>query len=52
MPSNSNFDRDIKGVPQMGTSVGIGGIVRRLTLSSSANESGVNSARSNIKGHQ
>ena len=49
---SSNFDRDIKGVPQMGTVAGGSGIRRFLTLSSQDTGSGINSAKKNKYGHQ
>jgi len=44
----SNFDKDIKGVPQVKSfNEGHAPIRKALTLSSSASESGLNSARAN-----
>lgn len=50
---SSNFDKDIKGVPQI-TSVNEGnaGVRRFLTLSSADTESGVRSAKANTFGKQ
>lgn len=49
----SNWDRDIKGVPQI-KSVNEGSYapVRYLSISSSATESGVKVARANVYGKQ
>jgi hypothetical protein len=47
------FDADIKGVPQIKTfNSGNAPVMRALTLSSSANESGLNTARANSYGKQ
>jgi len=52
MPSN-NFDSDIKGVPQIQTfNSGNAALRRALSLSNSASESGLNSARANTYGKQ
>lgn len=52
MPSN-NFDRDIKGVPQIKTfNSGNAPLQRVLRLSNSASETGLNSARANTYGRQ
>jgi len=52
MAKANNFNRDIKGTPLMSAVAAPGGIIRRLSLSSSASETGINSARQNIKGYQ
>jgi len=50
---SSNFDRDIKGVPLMGTANPVKPLRRVSMISSSASDiTGVNTARKNIMGHQ
>lgn len=49
----SNWDRDIKGVPMIkSVNEGHSRLIRTLTISSSATESGVNVARPNTYGKQ
>ncbi len=49
---SSNFDRDIKGVPVMGTVAGGSRLRRFLTISSQDTGSGINFAKKNKYGHQ
>ena len=49
---SSNFDRDIKGVPLMGTVAGGSRLRRILTISSQDTGSGINFAKKNKYGHQ